>query len=347
MRSPALSWVQSSTRSSHSGRGVLGVEAGVEVEARPVLQEHVGVAGARDHLLEEVAGDVVGREPPLAVQRAGEPVLVLHPEDSPLHGAVRVAGAGEGRKNWGGAPQRGIGQHLVHGLERDPPELAARLGAVEHGHLEVALGQRLVLGDHEGPYPELEGGGEVEPLLEVVLEVAADLVGLATHGRAVALVLDGPVVKDMVDLVLRPVLLGHLAHEQLHLEGLDVLGEDVAEPLRVRVGQGLGAHVPPAVGVPLDVGQPHPRHPQVLELVVLAHPGEGDTVVDLRDLVEQGGRVLGHEQDAVAVLDGHDGPPAGDALAGILRLVLHHLLGGNVVRQRHQAFPRSLRTASQ
>ena len=67
------------------GRGVLGMEAGVEVEAGAVLEEDVGVAGAGDDLLEEVARDVVGREPALAVQGAGEAVLVLDPEDPALH----------------------------------------------------------------------------------------------------------------------------------------------------------------------------------------------------------------------------------------------------------------------
>ena len=42
------------------GRRVLGVEAGVEVEAGAVLEEDIGVAGARDDLLEQVPGDVVG-----------------------------------------------------------------------------------------------------------------------------------------------------------------------------------------------------------------------------------------------------------------------------------------------
>jgi len=36
------------------GRRVLGVESGVEVEARAVLEEDVGVAGPGDDLLEEV-----------------------------------------------------------------------------------------------------------------------------------------------------------------------------------------------------------------------------------------------------------------------------------------------------
>src|SRR4029450_2384761 len=85
-------------------RGLLGVEAGVEIEAGAVLQEHVGVAGAGDDLLEEVAGDVVGREAALTVERAGQGVFVLHPAGAAAHVALRVSGGGAGRKNREGAP---------------------------------------------------------------------------------------------------------------------------------------------------------------------------------------------------------------------------------------------------
>ena len=68
------------------GRRVLGMEPGVEVQPGAVLEEHVRVACARDHFLEEIAGDVVRRESALSVQRAGETVLVLEAEDPALHG---------------------------------------------------------------------------------------------------------------------------------------------------------------------------------------------------------------------------------------------------------------------
>ena len=85
MRSPALSWMHQIGDVVALRGGVLGMEAGVEVEARPVLQEDVGVAGARDDLLEEVSRDVVGRQAALAVQGAGQAVLVLEAEDPALH----------------------------------------------------------------------------------------------------------------------------------------------------------------------------------------------------------------------------------------------------------------------
>src|SRR5215831_10843585 len=88
MRSPALSWMTSSATSSHSGRRVLRMEPRVEIEPGSVLEEHVGVAGAGDDLLEQVPRDVVGRQAALTVEGAGEAVLVLEAEDPPLHGPV-------------------------------------------------------------------------------------------------------------------------------------------------------------------------------------------------------------------------------------------------------------------
>src|SRR6266542_2958982 len=95
-----------------------------------------------------------------------------------------------------------VAQELVEHLGRDAAELPALLAAVQDGHFEIALGEGLVLGDHEGAHAELDRGREVQPLLVVVLEVAPDLVGLSAHGRVVLLVLDGAVVEDVVDLVL-------------------------------------------------------------------------------------------------------------------------------------------------
>ncbi len=75
------------------GGGVLGVAAHVEVEPGPVLQEHVGRASPADHPAEQVAGHLVGAQPPLPAQRAGHPVLVLQAVDTLVHyphGTVRT-----------------------------------------------------------------------------------------------------------------------------------------------------------------------------------------------------------------------------------------------------------------
>src|SRR5262252_2230875 len=219
------------------GRGVLGMEAGVEVEARSVLQEDVGVARAGDDLLEEIASDVVGRQTSLAVEGAGQTVLVFEAEDAALHVGISLTGAGaEG--NYSEAPRaaipealRAVRNELVQHFGGDASEFPTLLATIEDGDLEITLRQGLVLGHHERAHPELHSPREIEPFLVVVLEVSANLVGLPAHGRVVLLILDGPVVEDVVDLVLRAVVVAHLHHEHLDLEGLDVLGEDVAEGL--------------------------------------------------------------------------------------------------------------------
>ena len=85
MRSPALSWTTRSCDRVALGGGVLGVAADVEVEAGAVLEEHVARAAPRHDPAEQVAGDLVGAEPALAAQGAGDAVLVLEPEDPALH----------------------------------------------------------------------------------------------------------------------------------------------------------------------------------------------------------------------------------------------------------------------
>ena len=65
--------------------GVLRVAADVEVEPGAVAQEDVGRAAPADHLAEEVARDLVGAQPALALERARDAVLVLDPEDPAVH----------------------------------------------------------------------------------------------------------------------------------------------------------------------------------------------------------------------------------------------------------------------
>src|SRR5690625_4604513 len=69
------------------GGGVLGVAAHIQVQACAVAQEHVAAASPRDHPAEEVAGDLVGRQPTLPPEGARDPVLVLQTEDASFHAA--------------------------------------------------------------------------------------------------------------------------------------------------------------------------------------------------------------------------------------------------------------------
>ena len=72
------------------GRRVFGVGTDVEVQARAVLEEHVGRSAPMDDPAEEVPGDLVGTQPPLAPEGARDPVFVLQPEDATVHLPARV-----------------------------------------------------------------------------------------------------------------------------------------------------------------------------------------------------------------------------------------------------------------
>ena len=54
---------------------------------------------------------------------------------------------------------------------------------------------------------------------------------------------------------------------------------------------------------------------------------EGDPVVDLGDLPEIVGRILGHEGDAIGVGQGDERSTARDPLPGEVRPILHELFG--------------------
>jgi hypothetical protein len=88
------------------------------------------------------------------------------------------------------------------------------------------------------------------------------------------------------------------------------VGEDLAEDLRVLVRQTPRVDVIAAELVALQVGGAHTGDAQLVELVVPAHAGERDPVVDLA--------------------------ATGDALAGVVGLVLHRLLGRHPERHRHR-----------
>ena len=69
------------------GGRVLGVAPDVEVEAGTVLEEDVARTAPGHDAAEQVAGHLVGAEPALAAERAGDAVLVLEAEDATLHRA--------------------------------------------------------------------------------------------------------------------------------------------------------------------------------------------------------------------------------------------------------------------
>ena len=68
------------------GGGVLGVAAHIEVEPGAVAQEHVTAPAPGNHAAEEVPGYLIRGQPTAAAEGAGDPVFVLKPEDSSVHG---------------------------------------------------------------------------------------------------------------------------------------------------------------------------------------------------------------------------------------------------------------------
>src|SRR5207248_1309882 len=94
-------------------------------------------------------------------------------------------------------------------------------------------------------------------------------------------------------------------------------------------------HVTPIVGVTPKVGEPDSGLAEVLVLVVAADRGKTDPIVDLGDLVQRGGQVLGDEQHPTGVAEHSDTATPSDALAGELRTVAHHLLDRGIERHRH------------
>ena len=107
------------------GRRVLGVAADVEVEAGAVLEEDVARPAPRHDPAEQVARDLVGAEPALAAQRARDAVLVLQPEDAPLHRWLECTGDGVRRVY---RPPGPSGPSVVHSpsWSHDPADLGAR-----------------------------------------------------------------------------------------------------------------------------------------------------------------------------------------------------------------------------
>ena len=176
--------------------------------------------------------------------------------------------------------------------------------------------------------------GERPPSRPLLLEALRDRLGLAPEHRVAVLVGDGPLVGDVVELRGREPG-AQLGDQDLDLERLHLVGEDLPEVLRVEIGERAGLDVLAAVGVPLGVGVADARDPELVELVVLAHAGEGDPVVDLADLVERPRRVVGHDGDPQVVGGGDERAAPGDALLGVLGPVLHDLFGRHVVGHGH------------
>ena len=296
------------------------------------------------------------RVSPAASGSAGPPAV------SGLAGSPRPGGVpgsetlGRVRRGGGGV-RRGVGRRAsspssgAQGRADDAAEGPLGTAPVEDGDLELGGGEAASGRRWSAPAvtgltadsaadADLERVGQAHAGVEVLAQVAGDRLGLAAHDDEVGLVDDRAVEGEPVELVVLGAV-ADLGDAELDLEGLRLLGEDLAEGLGVGVGDDPAGDVAAVVGVAADVGQADAGDAQALELAVAADGGEADAVVELADLVQGGAGVLGDEQDAVGVGEDGDAAAAGDALAGVLRAVAHELLGRGVVRHGHgSALPR-------
>ncbi len=262
----------------------------------------------------------------MPVPRSVLPALgpVAGPVSAWPHGRLGRGGLGRGLP--GGAA---LGDELFEPGPADAAERAVITRPVQDGHFQAGRGHVAALAVAAG---RQGGQGHAERLVQgqprgvVLLQGGGDLIGLAAEGHEAGLVGDRPVEGDPVDLVGLG-LRADLGHHDLDLERLHALGEDRAEVLRVVVGDAARGHVAPVELVPGDVRVGDPGLAQVLVLVVPAHGGEGDPVVDLADLVQRAGGVGRHQHDPALVLQRDAAAAAGDPLAGVLGLVPHGLCG--------------------
>ena len=237
------------------------------------------------------------------------------------------SGVGGGLGLLGGRSGAGLGEQFFQARRADAAERPVVAGAVQDGHLELSGRELGALAVARGGQRGQRGGERLRQghvVGVVLLQRRGHLVGLAAEGHEAGLVGHRAVERDPVDLVVRG-LGAHLGDHDLHLERLRALGEDGAERLRVPVGDAARRHVVPVELVAGDVGVGDPGLAQVLVLVVPAHRGEADSVVDLADLVQRAGRVRRHQEDPARVLERHAAAAARDALPRVVGLVPHGL----------------------
>ena len=158
--------------------------------------------------------------------------------------------------------------------------------------------------------------------------------GLPSDNRKGTFVDDAAVERDAIHLVGLAVV-SDLHHQNFHLQRLQFLAENGTEALRVAVRKRTGGHIFPAVHESLEICVPDAGLPEIFKFAVLAGPRKGDAVVDLGDFIQRGAGIFRDEQYPVHIFNGDDGAAFGDAFLGILRLVLHHLLGRDVIGHRH------------
>src|SRR5437899_4639031 len=162
-------------------------------------------------------------------------------------------------------------------LVRETSELPALgSGPIEHACLDLVVGD-LTLLRHGAQclHGRADRRREIPAFLEPIAERVGQLLGMATDRDEPLFVRDGSVEQDVVDARCprSPI---NLADHDLDLVGLHLLGEDGGERLRVRVGEVTSFDVFPPVLIAAEIRESDTRDAELLELGVLADPGECD-----------------------------------------------------------------------
>src|SRR6266540_39473 len=160
-------------------------------------------------------------------------------------------GHGVGRRLVRGGRFAPFGQDRADLVVGEAPELAPAPGAVQDGDFQVLGGDGPLAAVPQGPHRRPDAASQIPVLPVVVPEVLGELLGQPPDAHVALLVGDAPVEQHVEDLVLLRTV-PHLRHQDLHLVGFHLLGEDGRQGLRVRVRQGLRADVLAPVGVAPD-----------------------------------------------------------------------------------------------
>ncbi len=211
-------------------------------------------------------------------------------------------------------------------------------GALEQRDFELVGCERVAVGAEE-LRAEPDRGTELHAGLVLILQRVVDRLRGTAEGGVAVLVDDDAVVHHVVHLRVVVVLVADFRDEDLHLVRLHLVCEDLVQRLRVRGGEFLRAHVLAGVRVALEVRVAHARDAQQLVLAVQPDRSESDAVVDLADLLQRAGGVLGNDDHPGRTLQCEQTAAAGDALPRVVGAVLHHLFGRDVERGAHDSAP--------
>ena len=149
------------------------------------------------------------------------------------------------------------------------------------------------------------------------------------------LVDDSAVIHDMKQLILLRSQT-NFGDEDLYFERLHFVRKCLSEDLCVLICQSACINVQARKLIALQVCCANACYSQLIKLVVFTNTGKSYAIVNLTDLAQRIGWVLGYEHDAIHVLQCHQRPTAGNSLARVVGSVFHHLFRRYIKRHAHR-----------